>query len=268
MQKINLDELKKVQLDVLNEFHNICINNNIKYSLGCGTLLGAIRHKGYIPWDDDIDVYLLREEYEKFAKIYTSLTEGRYKFVSLETDKKWCHAYGKFYDSETMLIEPKTRYEPNIGINIDIFPLDNVPDSESAWKKYNKKRKFLQLLLTSKITKIRKDRSFAKNCFIMFLKLIAIGVSARRLGEMASKYAQKYDGVDTSRVFETVQGIYIKSPFRVSCIEEVQLHQFEDKCFYIMSGYDEYLTVSYGDYMTLPPVDKRRTHHFVDAYWL
>ena len=112
MKRIGKEELKMIQMDVLSAIHHFCLEHEIKYSLGCGSMLGCARHKGYIPWDDDIDIYMLREDYNKLIREFPDIYEEHYKFVTLERDEKWQRAYGKAYDSTTIIKEETTNHIP------------------------------------------------------------------------------------------------------------------------------------------------------------
>lgn len=105
MNIIDEKELKELQLEVLSSIHRFCKAKKIKYSLGCGTMLGCARHGGYIPWDDDIDIYLLRKDYNRLLKEFPEVFEGKYKLLSLERDSKWNRAYAKAYDNRTIFHE-------------------------------------------------------------------------------------------------------------------------------------------------------------------
>ena len=266
-KRIDLREMRTIQMDITEAFHNFCVENNIKYSLGCGSLLGAIRHNGFIPWDDDIDVYLKRKDYEKLVQMFPSLLKNKYVFVSIERDDTWNKTYGKIYDSRTLLIEPLGKSEKQIGINIDVYPIDYVPANKFKWKLYDKIRRFLQNSITAKTTRVRKNRKFWINIVVVFLKVMWSIVPTRRLALFSNYLAQFYDGKEHVFLFETSQGERVKERFLASAFDEVVLHNFEDRKFYIMTGYDEYLTKAYGNYMQLPPVEKRYTHNIVDAYW-
>lgn len=268
MKKIDLEELKVIQLDIMQVFHDFCVANNIKYSLGGGTLLGAVRHNGYIPWDDDVDVYMKRSEYKKFLDLFPDTYMGCYKMAAIERDKTWNRAYGKLYDTRSMLMEHRTSKEPNLGVNLDIFPIDYVPSDEREWRRYNKKRRTLLALFYSKTTTLRSDRPFAKNFSIFMLKCISFFIPIRPLGKVINRYAQRYDGKEDKYLFTTAQGWRVKRPYSAAAFDNVELHKFEDREFYIMSGYDEALRNLYGnDYMQLPPENKRLTHNYIDAYW-
>ena len=141
MKTIELEELKQIQLDILSVIDEFCREKGIKYSMGCGTMLGAARHKGYIPWDDDIDIYLLREEYEKLIELYPNEYKN-IKIASIQRDKKWDRAWAKAYDFRTELQDAGNKYR--IGVAIDIYPIDRVPENYEEWQKYDKKRRFYQ----------------------------------------------------------------------------------------------------------------------------
>lgn len=267
-KKIDLNEVRTIQMDITEAFHHFCVKNGIKYSLGCGSLLGAIRHNGYIPWDDDIDVYLKREDYEKLVQLFPSRLNDRYAFISLERDKTWNKPYGKIYDDRTLLIEPLGKLGIQLGINIDVFPIDFVPENGIKWKCYDKVRRFLQYSVTAKTTRLRKNRKLSLNIIVILLKALWFFFPVRQLGKLCDYFAQIYNGKEKKYLFETSQGERLKEPFLASAFDEVSLHDYEDRKFYVMSGYDEYLSKAYGNYMQLPPEEKRYTHNIIDAYWL
>lgn len=267
MRNIDLEELKNIQLDITQAFHEFCVDNNIKYSLADGSLLGAIRHNGYIPWDDDIDVFLMREDYKRLQQLFPRKYKGYLDFVSLETDDKWDRPYGKIHDTRTIMKE-KTDSTFKLGINIDVFPLDNVPDDEKEWLKYNKKRRLWRQLFNAKFVKLSRSRSVMKNCILATCKLILLPISTRKYAQKLSALAQKNNDKESSRLYDTTFGL-LKSnhPFPKTDFNSVILHSFENHKFYIMSGWDDCLTSIFGDYMRLPPVEQQVSHHVFNAYW-
>ena len=266
MKTIGLDELKLIQLDILSIIDKFCRENHIKYSLGCGTMLGAARHKGYIPWDDDIDIYMLRDEYEKLMAIFPN-TLNDIKIASLQRDPQWDRAYSKAYNSRTELQDAGYKYR--IGIGIDIFPIDIVPENEQEWLKYDKKRRRYQLIYEWKISMIfRKGREWWKYLFLPFVKIILIPITSRRIAKFLEKYSMKFKDMDSPYVFECCQGIFQKRPFKKSTIENLIDMPFEDRIFCGMRDYDEYLSNGYGDWRKLPPEDKRISHHVFKAWWI
>ena len=267
MKNINLDELKKIQLDVLQAIHEFCIEENIKYSLGCGSMLGMIRHRGYIPWDDDIDIYLLRTDYDKLISKFPVKYKEIYDIDSLERNPHCERAYAKAYDTRT-IVEEKAEYKCKIGVNIDIYPIDKVPDDFDEWKRYNRMRRFIQRLYELKVIKINKSRKFYKTIVILLGKLLLLPISRRCLAGFINSFAQKYNNTDSNKVFECVQGMLQKRPFEHSLFEKLKLMPFEDRIFCGFEDYDKYLSNAYGNYMKLPPLEKRVAHHDFIAYWI
>lgn len=267
MKEINLDELKLIQLDILQALHDFCIENKIKYSLGCGTLLGAVRHKGYIPWDDDIDVYFMRNDYEQLIATFPHVYNNNIELISLERDKDWGRAYAKAYNNKTILLEDTTE-KMRIGIGIDVYAIDYVPDDEEEWRKYNKRRLFLQGVFSLKSMTISRNRSVIKNAIILMSHILLLPLSHRRIAKFINKYAQKNNVKHHTYACECVQGVITgKKRFKAEDFDAVIDSPFENHIFKIMKGYDDYLTNAYGDYMTPPPPDKRVSTHETKAFW-
>lgn len=266
MKEIGLEELKALQMDVLTAIDKFCTENGITYSLAGGTLLGAIRHKGYIPWDDDIDIYLYRDDYNKLISTFPELYEGRYKIASLERDKGWVRPYANAYDDRTIVIESSTEKE-HIGVNIDLFPIDNVPDDEQEWKKYDIPRRRIQKFHALRFVKLKKGRGFFKNATVLITRWLTFFISKRKVAEYLDKVAQKHNNYETNYVFSNAQGILVKRRFLKKVFDNIVDLPFENRVFKGFADYDEYLRNAYGDYMKLPPVEKRVTHHGFKAYW-
>ena len=271
MQKrmIGIEDLKNIQMDVLQVLHEFCTKNNIRYSLACGTMLGAVRHKGYIPWDDDIDIYMLREDYiklvETFPKEYKNI-----KFATLEREPLWDKANGQAYDTRTEMHEGEERdlkHRLYVGVGIDVYPIDEVPLDEKQWLAYNKKRLKLQWMLIYKYSVLRPGRKLLLNLGLMVAKVLLCPFSQRQIAIWISKYAQKYNGCKSGRVFETVQGILQKRPFDKACFDELVDMPFENRAFWGFKNHDAYLSNGYGDYMQLPPKEKQVNHHYYRAWW-
>lgn len=267
MKEIGLDELKLIQLDILQALHDFCIENNIKYSLGCGTMLGAVRHKGYIPWDDDIDFYVMRNDYERLIKIFPNVYKGDYELICLERDKEWGRSYAKAFHNKTILIEDTTERK-RIGIGIDVYAIDYVPDDEEEWLKYNKRRLFYQSVFALKSMIISHERSIMKNAVVFLSHLLLSPISLRHMAKFINRYAQKNNGKCHTYACECVQGVITgKKRFKAADFDDVIEWPFEDRTFLIMKGYDDYLTNAYGDYMTPPPPEKRVSTHETKAFW-
>lgn len=266
MKEIDLEELKVLQMDVLTSIDKFCRDNNITYSLAGGTLLGAIRHKGYIPWDDDIDIYLYRDDYNKLINIFPEMYEGHYRIASLERDKDWVRPYANAYDDRTIFKESSTE-KKDIGVKIDIYPIDCVPDDEEEWKRYDKPRRFLQKVHALRFGKNGSKRNLVNNMALLLLKLCTCFITKRRFAEYLDKLAQKYNSQYSKYVFSNAQGILVKRRFLKKVFNNVIDLPFEDRVFKGFADYHEYLKNAYGDYMQLPPEEKRITHHSYNVYW-
>lgn len=265
MKAIDLAELKIIQMDVLEVVDKFCIEHNIRYSLACGSFLGVIRHKGYIPWDDDIDIYIPRDDYEKFIRIYP-VELNNVKLVSMERESKWNRAYAQAYDNRTVMDE-YANIPIKVGVYIDIYPIDNAPDSDSDWLRYNKLRRALVRAYELKYIPVKWNRSLIKNIVLILGKALLLPFSSRKMAQFISRFAQRYNGKGYNRSFECVQGMLQKRPFKSSLMNEFVRAEFEDRKFMIMKDYDAYLSNAYGDYMKLPSKEKQIPHHQFEAYW-
>lgn len=266
MKEISLEELKVIQMDVLTAIDKFCTENGITYSLAGGTLLGAIRHKGYIPWDDDIDIYLYRDDYNKLINTFPEVYEGRYKIASLERDKEWVRPYANAYDDMT-ICEENNNEKKVIGVKIDIFPIDSVPDDETEWRKYDKRRRKLQFMLNRYFLKCSKKRTLWMNTKIVVYHLFMFFLPVRKFAEYLDKLSKIYNDKNTHYVFSNSQGLFVKKRFLKKVFENVVDLPFEDRTFKGFADYDEYLRNAYGDYMKYPPVEKRVSSHSFKAFW-
>ena len=155
MKELSISELKTYQIKLLSIVNDFCNKNKIKYWLTCGTLLGAVRHKGYIPWDDDLDIGMLREDYEKFLALFND-SYSRYRVKSIENDNAFPYPYAKILDLKTVLYEPD--YNGNkLSVNIDLFVYDIAPNDQKSTIKLYKKRDRLRRLHNIRNNKIRRN---------------------------------------------------------------------------------------------------------------
>ncbi len=253
MRKLSLEECKKISLDILIDIADFCDKNNITYFLSVGTLLGAIRHKGYIPWDDDIDIMMPRPDYERLLKEY----KGPYKLLKPEEGLLY---YAKAYDPDTVKYEADTDYKKNkpIGVDIDIFPLDGVVNDEKIIEKMYKKECFLETLLRLSNQPI----FLRKNPIKCINRIIPRIIGSKNIVKMIEKNAKIYD-YDTSDY--VIRWRWSPNGFTGALpksVYEKATGEFEGHSFCIPKGYNEFLTAFFGDYMTLPPEDKRVVHDF------
>lgn len=263
-KELNFSEIRAVQLEILKYFTEFCTKNSLKYSLSFGTLLGAIRHKGFIPWDDDIDIMMPRPDYNKFLKLFNQ-KKGKFRVLSLHEDSNYPYTYAKVEDTSTVLIE-EIDLKYNIGINIDIFPIDGVPSKMKDFNRYFRKVKFFRNLLGIKITKIVSSRSFLKNSILKILKVIFSPITYQYFVRIIDNELEKYD-YDSSE-FLMSPCIHLKYEHRANrkLYENTILVEFEGERYSAIEEYDNYLTMIYGEYLKLPPASKRVTHHSFKGY--
>lgn len=259
MRKItDIHELRQIQIGILDEVHQYCEAHGLRYFLSSGTLIGAVRHKGYIPWDDDIDIYMPRKDYEQFLRKFKG--SEQFKLLNPAKEPHYYYTFAKVVDTRTLMIEDETDgYE--IGVYMDIFPVDYVPDDLKERERVFKRKKLLYKIRRCKISKSNPLHSrLAYWCY----KLLPISVE--QLNRMIRKLiVRKESSQYVCHMTEAGPGV--KSCFPAEDIASSVDIAFEGKTYKTMVGYKDYLERTYGDYMTLPPVEQRVTHHF-EAYWL
>lgn len=261
-QKLTACEIKQIQLKLLEDFHEFCISKNLKYSLCGGTLLGAVRHKGYIPWDDDIDVMMPRRDYQKMLELYYSDEFTLYHYAK---QKSYMMSFAKLCDNRT-IVEEGTVYESDYGVDIDIFPLDFFPDSIEESREWSKHLDLLKNIRTIKNMTWSVQRSFLKNVSALFLRTLLLPISmkwiVRRVDLLAQKYACKTDG----HWGNMTNGYGMKE--RVPMAKHIVEIEFEGQYYNAIENYDVYLTSLFHNYMTPPPVEKQvSTHKKFKVYW-
>ena len=261
MKQVTPQETKIIQLEVLREFHNFCIAHGLNYSLCAGTLLGAIRHKGYIPWDDDIDVMMPRKDYQHLLDVYSS---DKYTLYHYAKQSNYMLSYAKLCDNRTLVIEGDV-YECGYGIDIDIFPLDYFPDSMEESVKWSNYLGRLKNIRDVKNIKLSEKRSFWRNCSLAFLRLFASPIPMKWIVKKVDMVAQKYDDKRECYLGNMTNGYRMKerNP-KASALIDVD---FEGYSFKAINNFDVYLRGLFGDYMVLPPKEKRVSTHVYTAYW-
>lgn len=254
----HLRRLHEIQLDMLIEVRRICNKYDIKYSLIGGTLLGAVRHQGYIPWDDDADVGMLRKDYEKFRKVCrTELDSEKYYFQDDRNTKGYRWGYGKLRRKNTLFLrEHQEHLDFGQEIFIDIFPLDYVPDNMLLRKIHAFHCFCIRKCLWSPVGKIVEDNVFKKLAY-KILSRIPKKVIYRHYYQYVR--TRKKSHIVRLNLFPT------RKPygFPIKYFSELRNFIFEGETFLGTQFYDEYLKIKYGDYMILPPENKRIIHPVV-----
>lgn len=263
-KSINLPEMKKIMVDILVAIDKYCRENDIRYFLAFGTLLGAVRHKGFIPWDDDLDICMPRPDYEKFI---AGFTHSYYKLVSPNIDNDYRLWYAKVYDDRT-IIEDKVN--KNLGVFIDVFPLEGLGnDKQEAGKHYNKVAKlryFYDVLSCCMRLPLNERKTIVAKCSLILARLLYFLLPVKGIRNRLCKLMKEYNYEDSAYCGVLSYG---DSSWLLSkdVFAEVVEAPFENKNFYIIKEYDKWLTNRYGNYMQLPPEDQRKGNHVINAYW-
>lgn len=264
-KELSSEELKKVQIGILDKVAEFCCENSITYFLSSGSLIGAIRHNGFIPWDDDIDLYMLRDDFERFTCEFKD-PDNEFRVLSLYNTENYPYAYAKVDDNKTLLVEHVDHPFP-IGVNIDVFPLDGVPDDAVLRKQYFKRiEKLRRKILLKNVSIDFNSRGILKNLALLVGKILLLSSSVREIALKLDSIIDKHCN-QTKYVCNLVMGNGYGTEFRRVVTQGTCEVKFEGKMYTTMKGYDEYLRRTYGDYMQLPPEEKRVTHHAFNAYW-
>lgn len=264
----NID-LKEIQLGILEYLDRFCKKNGIKYYLFYGSLLGAVRHQGYIPWDDDIDVAMFREDYERFFLEFNREENKQYKAISEETDPRYYLAMGKVIDLRTVLIE-EVRGGEKLGVYVDIFPIDYLPNDIVTRNKVIKKLFIMKKLLLYKQAVWTKERSVVKNIVYLIIQFLSLPISSNCLCKKINFCAsQSNDNKEVSELCgDLVSDIHTdKYIWPMKYFEKITYVEFENIHSPAPLEYDEVLRISYGNYLKLPPEEERKSHHHSHAFW-
>ena len=267
MNKIDDVELKRIELDILKYVDSFCSENSINYSLSYGTLIGAIRHKGFIPWDDDIDIMMDRENYEKFLACFSKNENKKYKLISRKTSKNYNYMFSKIVDLDTILVEKHMKKVEDMGVYIDIFPIDSIHDDiKNAIKKVKKYRYMFYKGVASNWKHFFKNNNYG---FVRQLYRFVFYLASRFSNKKSyfDKIEKKFPFVKNKKIYGCICGAYGTKELMDSNIFSEYINiEFEKMSFKSIKNYDNYLRNIYGDYMKLPPEEKRVSHHSFDAF--
>lgn len=267
MKEILIDELKSIELEILQSVHDFCVQNGINYSICGGTLIGAVRHKGFIPWDDDIDIIMPRKDYEKFKELFNNKKDSSCKFIDCFNNKQYFQPFGKVVNIKTKLVETYDRPIEEMGVYIDVFPVDGLPagekNKEKFWQKIAKMKNFNTILYQRSI----KNENFIKHIIRIVLFYVLRPCSANWQAKRINLYAKKNDFGASENVACSVFGYGKKEETPKSAYDNYIEIDFESRKFKAFEGYEFYLKSIYGDYMKLPPAEKQIAKHEFKAYW-
>ena len=257
----NIRDTQNLMLPVLVFIDKICREHNLRYSLAYGTLIGAIRHKGFIPWDDDIDIMMPRKDYERFKREFKS---NEYDILSLETNQEYFNNFIKVVDNQTVITDTRNRKTYKSGIFIDIFPYDRIDDLKAVDKTYQLES--FKLLSFSKHKNIVYKDSLIKDIIRTFFWTVLLPVSPRRFAYRIEEVIQQYTRQNGKYECLLASKLKEKEVFEAGIFDEVMDGEFEGHIFPIPKEYDRLLTQYYGDYLTLPPIEKQTNPHELEVY--
>ena len=268
MEKItSLEKIKEIELNILKKVHEYCEENDIRYTLIYGTLIGAIRHNGFIPWDDDIDICMPRKDYERFEKNFPDWGKENHLYLAgPHSEEHYLPRHMlKVCDDRTILIENSYKEFDSMGLFIDIFPLDNTPNGSffsKFWTRAIRTYKYRVLA-----TNISLDSTAYKkfNVFKKAITCILRNGNTRQLTEIFERVSGRYKCKHTGKA--TIFYSFDPIVFNISDFFPAILHKFEDSLFYVPNGYDHLLRSIYGDYTKLPPEEKQIPAHTSEVFY-
>ncbi len=265
MKQLSLQEIKQVEFDLLKKFDVFCKENHINYFLSNGTLLGAIKYKDFIPWDDDVDIFVPREDYNKLLSVF--IDDDRYKLFAFERNPLFRFPFSKLCDMTTRKDEFNINNGVVLGVDIDIFPLDAwASDLDEAKKEVQSISRKIHLLELTKLVKpnsINPVKRMLKGITMAFLKLLGSKYFVKSIINQCKHNNQKassYLGCKSWCIYGEREII------SAEIFEESIEVTFNGEKFPAPIGYDTYLRSLYGDYEEDPPEEKQKTHHCFTAY--
>jgi len=262
---MTIDEIRQCQMEMMDLVDSVCRKEGIEYTLAYGTLIGAVRHGGYIPWDDDLDIVLMRSEYNRLIEALQKTNMDHFHVINNSF-----FAYTKICDDRTYVIEKRKFNIPDYGVWIDIFPYDELPALGTDESKALRKK--LQRSLNLSTYRGLSYQSIPRGNAVTFLRGVAIKAIVGLLpmdffAKRWDKYKQRYNGTNTGFVGFPV-------PYDPACYtnraDEFQDYtdiMFENHRYRTITDWDTHLTECYGNYMELPPVEEQVSNHSYTAYW-
>ena len=261
--QLSLQEIKDTELNILLEFQKICDELGLTFYLCGGSLLGAVRHKGFIPWDDDIDICMARPEYDRLAKLARENSIRKPEWLEIVCYENGTSRFPfiKVLDKRTVVLNEFFKESKTDNIWIDLLPVDGIPESMEASEKLFADMFRYRKLVQMKYVRPFKGKSFAKRLTKPFMSVAAHIINTDRYNDKLVKEARENSFDDSKFVGIVTEGLYgTKEAIpRDAYLKSIDV-EFEGHTFKATSYWHEYLTNLFGEYMQLPPEDKRKTH--------
>ena len=260
-RRLSEEEIKEVELGVMDYIHNLCEKEHINYSLAYGTLLGAVRHKGYIPWDDDIDISLKRDEYDKLYQAVLRDNDPIYKVASWENDARYPYPFYRVYDARTVYENNYIENDIDLGICVDVFPFDYYADVNKEMVKLDTYRRLSVYTLYGIHSKNAGLKNVVRYLLVLVFRLTRVKTWNKKMN-ILSMQANDNDSIDY-----LMENKRTSTKFEKTLLDKVMDSTFEDRIYKIPEASHQILSAIYGDdFMEIPPVEKRVKHDDFIAY--
>ena len=260
-RRLSEEEIKEVELGVMDYIHNLCQKENINYSLAYGTLLGAVRHKGYIPWDDDVDISLKRDEYDKLYQAVLRDNDPIYKVASWENDARYPYPFYRVYDARTVYENNYIENDIDLGICVDVFPFDYYADVNKEMVKLDTYRRLSVYTLYGIHSKNAGLKNIIRYLLVLVFRLTRVKTWNKKMN-LLSMQANDSDSIDY-----LMENKRTSTKFEKTLLDKVMYSPFEDRTYKIPEASHQILSAIYGDdFMEIPPVEKRVKHDDFVAY--
>ncbi|MBO4848176.1 MAG: LicD family protein [Clostridia bacterium] len=259
-QNIKLEDIWKVELEILDEIDRVCTENGLRYSLAYGTLLGAVRHKGFIPWDDDIDIMMPREDYEKFKTIWRNSPPNGFILQDETVEDDSVNNFTKIRKDHTTFLQFDFERTRSIhkGFFVDIFPADR-----QASGRLNRKIQKVEFLLSLLYNRgYPSGKPGAMGIIDKTLLMITPKCAYRKLSVWFGKRGRRWNHLKNNHIIFPATPVSCNKLYPAGLFDDLHRIEFQGKEYEAVKDYDGYLSVAYRDYKTLPPENKRVwTHH-------